>query len=110
MAKAAGCQAKRRTVTRWLSQCDFVMLAKNHSTEGGLLKFRELSWWSSGTAQRAGVGIIAREPFRKLLRVNLPQWEEHDLGRSRSFAHPAPYRSLSASSPLVPARRRTVTW
>ena len=85
MAKVAGYQAKRRFAATLLNKADFLMLAETHSTAAGSSVFAELpgttSWWSAGSAQRAGVGIIVQNAFLKQFAGATSEWTELDPGR-----------------------------
>ncbi len=65
MAKTAAQARKRIKAYRLLVNGDFLMQSEAHSTDGGAQAAVNLpgnrSWWASGTAARAGVGIIVKE-------------------------------------------------
>ena len=85
MAKAWGHAAKRRVVHKLLAKRDFLLVTEAHATAGGKRAFTDLpgtvSWWSSGTAARAGVGIVMSKLFANRFRVQVPHWNEVDPGR-----------------------------
>lgn len=85
VSTVAGQARKRLQVTRILHTRDFVMLEEAHCTPGGILGHREIpgtrSWWSCGTAARAGVGIILKEAFLQQFSLAEPDWLELEPGR-----------------------------
>jgi hypothetical protein len=89
MAKVAGHAAKRHAVQRLLLRRDFVILSETHVTEGSRLAYTDLpgtsSWWSCGTAARAGVGIVVKKAFLEKFGLQAPRWEEHEPGRLASL-------------------------
>ncbi len=89
MAKVAGHAAKRQYVQQLILRRDFVILSEAHVTEGTRLAYTDLpgtsSWWSSGTAARAGVGIIVKNTFLERFQAQEPTWVEHEGGRLASL-------------------------
>jgi hypothetical protein len=85
MARSHGHAAKRLLVSRLLAKRDFLMITEAHATAGGSLAFKDLpgtvSWWSSGTAARAGVGIIVKNSFISKFGLQAPVWAEVEPGR-----------------------------
>lgn len=84
MAKASAQQCKRLAVQKLLRNRDFVMITETHSEPGGLLGYRPLqgttAYWSSGTAARAGVGIVLTNAFLQKFDSQ-PHWDEPCPGR-----------------------------
>ena len=76
---------KRWAVQRLLAKRDFLLVTEAHATAGGKLAYTNLpgttSWWSVGTADRAGVGIIATTAFVNKFRLIPPIWAEVEPGR-----------------------------
>ena len=85
MAGAAGHASKRWCAQRLLRQRDFLIITEAHVTEGARLGFTDLpgttSWWSPGTAARAGVGIVVKHSFLHRFRLASPEWLEVEPGR-----------------------------
>ena len=85
MARAAAQTRKRRQAARLLARRDFLLLTEAHSTVGGARAYVDLpgtrSWWASGTAARAGVGIIVKESFLQRFGLAIPQWHILEIGR-----------------------------
>ena len=89
MAKVAGHAAKRHAAQRLLLRRDFLILSETHVTEGSRLACTNLpgtaSWWSCGTAARAGVGIVVKKTFLDKFGLQEPRWVEHEPGRLASL-------------------------
>jgi exonuclease III len=89
MAKVAGHAAKRHAAQRLLLRRDFLILSETHVTEGSRMAYTDLpgtaSWWSCGTAARAGVGIVVKKAFLQKFQTQEPVWTEHEPGRMASL-------------------------
>ena len=85
MSRAAGHAAKRQHAQCLLRRRDFLIISEAHVTKGAKLAYTDLpgtsSWWSIGTAARAGVGIIAKNSFLERFRHSEPEWLEPEPGR-----------------------------
>lgn len=85
IARAAGYAAKRGYVQRLLTHAGFCILTETHMTEGTRRGFAELprtsSWWSPGTAARAGVGFIINDKFVHKFTEMPTEWIEVIPGR-----------------------------
>ena len=85
MSTAAGHMRKRWFVQRLLKQRDFCVLCEAHVTDGARRGFTDLpgtqSWWSEGTAARAGVGVIVTNAFLQKFTLAEPEWLELEPGR-----------------------------
>ena len=85
MARAAAQTRKRRQATLLTARRDFLLLSETHSTRGGELAYVDIrgtrSWWSAGTAARAGVGVIVKESFLERFNSAVPQWLVLEPGR-----------------------------
>ena len=110
MARAAGYHAKKRMASSLLAKADFLMLAETHSTVAASTTYTEipgtLSWWSAGTAQRAGVGIIVRSSFLNRFGSHPPEWQEIAPGRLAKLTLRGPEGSLQILTGYMPTGTR----
>ena len=85
MAKTAAHAEKRRWARRLLRRRDFIVLSEAHVTKGAKLAYTDLpgtsSFWSCGTAARAGVGVIVQKSFLAKFELRPPEWLEPAPGR-----------------------------
>jgi exonuclease III len=106
MAKVAGHAAKRHYAQRLLLRRDFLVLSETHVTEGTKRAYTDLpgtvSWWSSGTAARAGVGIILKKTFLAKFSSQLPLWTEMEPGRLASLQLAGPDGALDIVACYMP--------
>jgi hypothetical protein len=86
-ARSAIRHARKAAYTaKLIGNRDFITLSETHGSEGeASLWFGPAncqSWWSAGSASRAGVGIIVKKAFLMNFVAELTSWEEIVPGRA----------------------------
>ena len=94
---------KRRYLSQLIARSDFVLLSETHGTVGSQAAFTDLpgtkSFWSAGSAARAGVGIVVQESFLARFDSTTPHLVELLPGRLAKL----PLRGIDGALDIIVA-------